>query len=154
MTGEHDGGVTLISLGTWIRIRSRVDAYFRARALRPGRIRVTGEGSLNVDHEDITSSESSKQAARAAHFLIHAKRRSTASPEDVAVMRRSLDDRTSPTWVGYVARPLEGHLVLELQPEVCESLNWREGDRIGFRRLYSGELLTSIDRRARHEHHR
>ncbi len=64
-------------------------------------------------------------------------------------MRRSIGDCTSPTWVGYVNRSFDGHFVLELEPGACESMSWREGDRIGFRRLYSGELLTSIDRRAR-----
>lgn len=60
----------MISLSTWIRIRGRLDAYFRARALRPGRIRVTGERSVGVDVEDVTSSESAKRARRAAYFLI------------------------------------------------------------------------------------
>lgn len=141
----------MISLGAWLRIRNRLDAYFRAKALRPGRVRLTGARSLSVDLEDISSSWSAKQAARAGYFAINAKSRPTASPEDVAVMRRSLDDGTSPTWVGHIVRTFEGHWVLELQPEACTSLGWREGDRIGFRRLYSGELLTSVDRRARYE---
>ena len=140
----------MISLGTWIRIRNRLDAYFRARALLPGSIRATGERSIYVDTEDITSSESAKRARRAA-YLINARCPPNVSPEEVAVMRRSFDDRTSPTWVGHIARSFDGAWVMELQPEVCDALEWHEGDRIGFRRLYSGELLTSIDRRARRE---
>lgn len=139
----------MISLTTWLRIRNRLDAYFRAKALRPGRIRVIGDSSLIVDLVDVTSSEPAKRARRGAYFVINPESRPFASPDEVAVMRRSFDDRTSPTWVGYIAQSFHGTWILELQPEACEALEWREGDRIGFRRLLSGELLTAVDRRAR-----
>lgn len=142
-------GDLMISLSAWIRIRNRLDTYFRAKALRPGRIRVTGERSVGSDVEDVTSSESAKRARRAAYFMIQKEIRQPASPEDVAIMRRSYEDTTSPTYVGHIVQSFDGRMVLELKSGVCESLHWYEGDRIGFRRLYSGELLTSVDRRAR-----
>lgn len=64
-------------------------------------------------------------------------------------MRRSYEDVSSPTYFGHLTRSFDGRMLLELEPEVCQALRWCEGDRIGFRRLYSGELLTSIDRQAR-----
>ncbi len=139
----------MISLSTWIRIRDCLDSYFRERALRPGRIRMTGEHSIGVDLEDIESSESAKRARRMAYFMISQGGRQPANPEEIAAMRRSYEDTTSPTFVGHLVRAFGGDMVLQLKPGVSESLGWLEGDRIGFRRLYSGELLTTLDRRAR-----
>lgn len=139
----------MISLGMWLRIRNRLDRYFRKKALRPGRIRVSGERSLSVDPEDVSASESAKRARRAAYFLIRQGGRQSVHSGDVEVMRRSYDDISTRTYIGHVSRSFEGRMSLELDPGVCEALHWQEGDRIGLRRLYSGELLTFLDRQAR-----
>lgn len=106
-------------------------------------------GSLCQDIEDIEASDSAKAARRAGYFVLDSRHRPVVSPEDVLVMRRSLDDRQSPTWVGHVCQTSGGKFLIELNSGACEALGWREMDRIGFRRLFSGELLTFVDRRAR-----
>ena len=106
-------------------------------------------GSLCQDIEDIEASESVKAARRAGYFVLDPRHRPVVSPEDVSVMRRSLDDGRSPTWVGHVCQSSCGQFFIELDSGACEALGWREMDRIGFRRLFSGELLAFVDRRAR-----
>lgn len=141
----------MISLKAWLRIRDWADRYFRTKALKQGQVRLTGNGGLEVDVEDITASESAKAAYRAAYFVLDKHSRPKASPDDVLLMRRSLEDSTAPTWVGYVVTSIDSRVFVELEQEACEALGWRERDRIGFRRLFSGELLTFVDRRARTE---
>jgi len=139
----------MISLRTWIRIRDRVDEYFRARELRQRRILVAGKRATAAETKDVTPSESAEKARRAGNLLIRQGGRQPASPEDVEVTSRSYDDMVRPTFVGNFVHTDDGHMLLELKAEVSESLNLREGDRIEFRRLDSGELLTTVERQAR-----
>lgn len=141
----------MISRALWIRIRERIDRYYRNKALKPGSVKVGPMGSLCQDIEDIEASSSAKVARRAGYFVLDPHHRPVVSPSDVLAMRRSLDDRQAPTWLGYVCHSSDGQFFLQLEPGACEALGWRELDRIGFRRLFSGELLTSVDRRARSE---
>lgn len=146
---EACGGGPLIAFKTWQRIRRRLDSYFRDRALKAGGIHLMGEGGAYVDIEDIWAAESAKQAMRAAYFVLSPECRPRLSPADVVVMRRSLDEGHAPTWIGHVTHTVDGRFVLELDEGACKALMWRDGDRIGFRRLFSGELLTYVERRAK-----
>lgn len=148
--GQQTGaGRSVISLAAWLKIRDRVDRYFRAQALKPGGVRVVGRGGLQIDVEDIEASESAKQTRRAAYFVLDPAYLPYVSPTDVRVMRESLDDPRPLATLGHVCQAIDGRFFLDLAPGACEALGWRERDRVGARRLFSGELLVSIDRRAR-----
>jgi len=139
----------MISLQTWLRIREFLDDYFRQRALQAGSIRATKAGALFVDKEDIYASESYKVAARSSYFVQDEKYRRQVSREDVRIMRASLEVGAKGLWHCYVHRQFNGRMVLMIEPGVCEALKWQEGDKIAFRKLFSGELLTYIERKAK-----
>lgn len=126
-----------------------IDDHFRRQRLKPGLIRANSAGFLSVDIEDIQASESAKQARRAKYWVLDPQYRPRLSIEEIETMRRSLQDINAPSWQAYVHSSVDGHQTLVLKPGLCDALDWREGDRISFRQLYSGELLTLIDRRAR-----
>lgn len=133
----------------WLKVRAVIDGYFRKKRLCPRLLHATTGGVVYSDIEDIHASEPSKNAHRAGYWALSPGYRPEVNPEDLQIMRRSLNDRSAPAWHAHVHESVEGPMVLQLTPGLCEELKWQEGDRISFRRLYSGELITAVDRRAR-----
>lgn len=75
---------------SWIRLRAIIDRCFRNRALRDLGIMITPDGG-DRDFGDVLWSEEAHATRCAAYFVIDPKHLPYATPDDVAVMRKSLE---------------------------------------------------------------
>ncbi|MFY1664384.1 hypothetical protein [Pseudomonas sp. Pseu.R1] len=137
------------AIDLWLRIRDRIDSFFRHRALRDLGLRVTPEGTLYRDFHDVLWSEENHSTRIAAYFVIDPAHRQPASPEDIKIMRAALEHPANGVHHGFVERQPNKRMAVVLMPGAAEALGWDEGSRIAFKRLYSGELVARLDKRPR-----
>lgn len=137
------------SIRIWLWVREYVDKYFRNLALRDLGVKATPSGSLYRDLSDVYWSEEAHEARSAAYFVIDPKYRPHAHPEEISIMRASLEHGSNKLYHAHIEKQPNARLVAVLAPGVAEALGWGEGDRVAFKQLYSGELLTRLDKRAR-----
>lgn len=141
--------ILIRAINIWLCVRDRIDGFFRNRALRDLGLKITPDGSLYRDLHDVCWSQESHSTRAAAYFVIDRAYLPTVSPEDVRVMRAALEHPLADVHHGYVETQPNMRLAVVLAPGAAEALGWSEGCRIAFRRLYSGELMTRLDKRAR-----
>lgn len=137
------------TIDLWLRARDRIDTFFRDQALRDLGLMITPNGALHRDLHDVHWSDENHLLRSAAYFVIDPAYRRAVSPEEIRIMRAALEHPAKDVHHGYVERQPNKRLAIVLKPGAAEALGWGEGSRIAFRRLYSGEFITRLDKRAR-----